>query len=253
MDNISLYSLIALISVIVFIAGIVLLIVSIVMTAKKKKKFVAGIISGIVLLTAGAVFVVYGVFGALTAGLDAAMSMMPLATEFTPDEGSRPISGTLKIDGHEVTIPCSVTDLEHMGYDSDYEYFSGNIDMWPKSNKNGKYEPPHFQVYIDNSYGYKAYDHVRGDDRVSAVKIQNDSGISFEFNDLKFGMSKYAFLMICGTPAHEIDNPTQGDFLYYLGENDTIYRFYFDHEYVLAGIMYGTSDHMVKEMNAIYH
>lgn len=253
MDNVSLYSLIALVSAIGFFAGIALLIVSIVMTVKKKKKFGLGIAGGIVLVIAGAVFVVVGVLGAFVTVADGLVSNLPMPTEFTPAEGSRPVSGTLKIDGHEVTMPCTISDIQHMGYTTDYEYFNNTVDMWPSDNKNGKYEPPHFLVFIDNSYGYESHDHVRGDDQVSAVKIQYDNGIGIEFNEVKFGMSREEFIKIYGTPAYEIDNPVQGDFLYYVGDNDTIYRFQFDSRSTLWGIMYGTSDYMQKEMNWLYH
>ena len=257
MDSISLYSLIARISVFGFIIGNVLLIVSIVLTAKKKKKFAIGIAGGILLIIAGVVFFAYAALNTLIDCLDGMAGNITVATSFTPAEGSRPVSGTLKIDGHEVTMPCKVTDFEHMGYDSDNVYFSGFIYMWPRSNKNGSYEPPHFQARIDNSYGYTSNDHVRGCDQVSAIEIHDDYGIAFEFNELEFGMSKDDFLEIYGPPAYEIDHPTMGDFLYYVGENDTIYRFTFgDHHgdnYYLIGIMYGTSEYMEYEMNGLYH
>ena len=258
MDSISLYSMIAFISVVVFIIGMALMIVSIVLTAKKKRKFAVGIICGVLLMIAGVVFTVFGLINALTATLDAAMDLVPLPTSFTPAEGSRPVSGTLKIDGHEVTMPCTVSDLQNMGYVTDYEYFDHTIGMWPLDNKNGKIVPPHFDAYIDNSYGYKSYDHVKGDDHISAIRLQDDWDIEFEFNDLKYGMSKEAFLEIYGTPAYEIDNPQMGDFLYYVGENDTIYRFKFGNHYggdsdYLIGIMYGTSEYMEYEMNGLYH
>ena len=229
------------------------MIVSIVMTAKKKKKFVAGIISGIVLIIAGLVFVVFGLLNAMLAGVKAVVEIIPTHTSFTPAEGSSPISGTLKIDGNEVAMPCTVTELQNLGYDTDYEWFNQNIYMWPTDNKNGRFETPHFQAYIDNSYGYDSNDHVKGSDQISAIKIQRECDITFEFGDLQYGMSKDAFIEMYGAPAYEIDHPTQGDFLYYVGENDTIYRFAFDHNYTLFGIMYGTSEYMEYEMNGLYH
>ena len=204
-------------------------------------------------MIAGAVFAFYGVIGTLVAGLDAFMSIYPTQTEFTPAEGSRPISSTLKIDGHEVTLPCTVTDIQRMGYTTDYDYFSGNIKMWPIEYENGLYPTPNFQVYIDDSYGYENDDHVSGDDQVAAVKIKNDYKIKIEFDDVKFNMSRDALIETYGPPAYENGNSTQGYFLYYEGENDTIYRFHFDSLYTLVGIMYGTSDFMENAMRWMYY
>ena len=125
MDNTLVYSIITTVSAIAFLVGTVLLIVSIVFTAKGKKPFVAGIICGALIGFCGMIFFVYGLFGQLIIGINTMVSNIPAVTEFTPAEGSRPISGTFKIDGDEVTLPCTVDDLTKLGYDTDYEYFDG--------------------------------------------------------------------------------------------------------------------------------
>ena len=257
MDNASIYSLITTTSAIAFLVGTVLLIVSIVFTAKGKKKFVAGIISGVLVCLAGALFFAYGLFGQFIIGINTMVSNLPVATEFTPAEGSRLISGTFKIDGDEVTLPCTVTDLTRMGYDTDYIYFNGYIMLWTFGSDNSNYDAPQFYVYLDRSYDYDSNAHTRGYDQVAAVKLHDDMGIGFELNDIEFGMTKDDFIAQYGTPAHEIDNPVAGDSLYYLGDNDVIYRFNFGEvnngRIELVGIMVGTSEYMEWEMTGLYH
>lgn len=256
MANASVFSLIILISVIAVIAGIALLIISIVFTAKGKKGFIAGIITGAVIGLAGVMFFTYGAFGALVSGVSTAASDLA-STEFTPAEGSRPISGTLKINGDEVKFPCMVTDLTKLGYNTDFEYFNYNITLWPMGSDNSHHEAPQFYAYIDRSYGYKSYDHVKGSDQVDAVMVRHDLGIDFELNDISFGMSKEAFIKEYGTPAYEIDHSFFGDSLYYLGDNDVIYRFNFgddgSSDKPLVGLMAGTSEYMKLEMKGLYH
>ena len=257
MVNSSVYSLVATVSAIAFLVGIVLLIVSIVFTAKGKKPFIAGIICGALISMCGVLFFFYGLFGQLINGINTMVSNMPVATEFTPAEGSRPISGTFKIDGDEVTLPCTVTDLTKMGYDTDYIYFNGYIMLWTFGSDNSHYDAPQFFVYLDRSYDYDSNAHTRGYDQVVAVKLHDDMGIGFELNDIEFGMTKDDFIAQYGTPAHEIDNRVAGDSLYYLGDNDVIYRFNFgevnDGNIVLVGIMVGTSEYMEWEMTGLYH
>ena len=248
MDPLSAYALITLISVIGFVIGAVLFIVSLVLTAVKKKKFVWGIIGGLALIIAGAVFFVYGVINTARVGIEIAQDFMP--TEFTPAEGSRVVSGTLKVDGYEVTMPCTVNDLQLIGYKTDYYYFGHGIDMWLLNDKN---QEQHFPAYLDNSYGYENQDRVSGEDQVAAIIIKCDSGVTFEFNDLKFYMKQDELINRYGTPAYKIDDSNYGNYLYYLGENDTIYRFQFDSNKYLVSIMYGTSDFMKDEMNWLYH
>ncbi|WP_034448173.1 hypothetical protein [Butyrivibrio sp. AE2032] len=258
MDNTLVYSIITTVSAIAFLVGTVLLIVSIVFTAKGKKTFVAGIICGALIVFCGMIFFVYGLFGQLIIGINTIVSNIPAVTEFTPAEGSRPISGTFKIDGDEVTLPCTVDDLTKLGYDTDYEYFDGCIMLWIFGSDNMHYDAPQFFVYLDRSYGYDSYAHTRGFDQVAAVKIRNDLGIGFELNDIAFGMTKEDFIAQYGTPAYEIDNSFYGDSLYYLGDNGVIYRLNFGSvdgsgNLVLVGVMVGTSEYMEREMTGLYH
>ena len=144
-----------------------------------------------------------------------------------------------------------------MGYDTDYVYFNGYIMLWTFGSDNSHYDAPQFYVYLDRSYDYNSNAHTRGYDQVVAVKLHDDMGLGFELNDIEFGMTKDDFIMQYGTPAHEIDNRVAGDCLYYLGDNNVIYRFNFgevgDGNIVLVGIMVGTSEYMEWEMTGLYH
>ena len=234
------------ISLIAAVVGAVLLVVSIAKTRKGKKKFIAGIICGGLLAFYGLSYAASGVFSGF-------ITFVVSNEKLFPAEGSKPISGTFIFEGEELKLPVKVSDLTGRGYDTDYEYFDECIFLWRKGNGD-RYNSPIFEAYIDRSHGYKSYDKVGFSDNVVAVNLRSDAEFKFEFNEIKYGMSKDDFLNRFGTPAHEINDPVFYDSLYYLGDNGVIYRFNFSSRAkTLFSVMVGTSEFMKWEMKGLYH
>ena len=240
------------ISLIVAVAAIVLFFISIAKTCKGKKKFIIGIVLGGIL----------GFFGLISAASGAVTYFLTTVTvpavakamEFTPAEGSKPISGTFKFEGEEIKFPVKLSDLTNRGFETDYEYFDKIITIWRKAEGNNKFNSKVFYAYLNKSYSYKSYDKVGFSDDVAAISFRIDDEFGFEFNDIKFGMLKDDFVKEYGTPAHLIADSFYGDSLYYLGDNDVIYRFNFSpSDHTLMSVMVGTSEYMKSEMKGLYH
>ena len=179
---------------------------------------------------------------------------LPKHTTFSAAEGSKKISGTLKISGKEITLPCKIADLKSRGFDTDNKFSSeGIIRMWPSDYENGSSEAPYFYACMSGNLKYEKDEKVKDEELVAAIKFKEDNKIDYELNGISFGMTEDEFIKLLGKPAYERDYGPQGYGRYYEGTNGSVYRFMFDSKKTLWTIMIATPEYIDWEINYLYH
>lgn len=204
----------------------------------RMKKVFALIISGILLM-------------ALTGCSFDISSLLSSGTSFTPAADSSPIPGAPKIAGEEISLPCKVKDLKSQGFETDYLYEDGYVKMWhiteeQRGNNLCMY------LYPDKGYDYKDKDHIDDDVVIAAIMVTQFDMIDFDFNGIRIWLSKEDFLEIAGTPAYEKKLLLDGEYYFYLGDNDQIYRFKFLATDRLEEFLFGTKEYMIDEKGRLY-
>ena len=203
---------------------------------KNIKKVFAFIIAGIMLVSlAGCSF-------------DITSLVFP-AKSFTPAADSDPISGFPTIAGEEISLPCKVIDLKNQGFETDYLYEDGYVKMWHVSEeKRGN----NLNMYLCLDKDYKDKDYVDDADTVVAIMVTQFDHIEFDFNGIRLWTSKEDVLKIAGTPAYEKEILFKGEYYFYLGDNDLIYRFKFLATDKVEDILFGTKEYMLDEKGRPY-
>lgn len=244
-----------LVCAIILIAGIVLLVVSIKRTAKGKKKSIAGIICGSLLGFIACIGIIYCVGGMLIIAAVPAFDAMAseaaaLSTEFTTVPGSRMITGQIRINGDEITLPCTIADFKSKGYETDYKYVDKTVMFWSDEDSENGTGPSYLYAHLadDNVYGYA--DRTRDEDLIVAIELHDDDKTAFQLNGIIFGMSENDFINKIGTPALQMHDPAWGDTLYYVGDNGLMYRFNFSYQ-TLHKVTVGTSEYIERESKNI--
>lgn len=204
---------------------------------EKIKKVFAFIISGIMLVAlAGCRFDI--------------SSLISSETAFTPAADSSPLSGTPKVEGEEITLPCTVKDLENQGFETDYIYDRGYVKMWHISEEQ-RGNTLNMYLCLENAQDYEQNDHISGDDTVVAIRFFQYDHIDFDLNGIRLWTSKEDVLKIAGTPAYEKKYPLKG-YYFYLGDKDLIYRFEFMSTDRVEEILVGTKEYMTDEKGQLY-
>ncbi len=182
--------------------------------------------------------------------------MLPGQKSFNPDPDSEKIKGAFLLFGEEISLPCTVADLTSQGFETDYQWDSdGMISMWPGTDLNKSGAPSHFYACIDREWISKLEknEKVTEDCVIAAIKFQDDSNVTFELNDIEFGIPAEDFVNTFGKPAYEFDYGSQGYGRYYEGNNGCVYRFIFGYEKKLWNIMIATPEYINWEINNLYH
>ncbi|MBR3142069.1 MAG: hypothetical protein IKF09_02845 [Clostridiales bacterium] len=178
-------------------------------------------------------------------------SLISPETSFTPAADSSPISGAPKIADEEIFLPCTVKDLKNKGFETDYLIKDGSVKMWhieeeQRGNNLDMY------VYPDKGYDYKDNDIIKDDDTVAAIKVIQSDHIELDLNGIRIWTSKEDVLKISGTPAYEKKLPFDGEYYFYLGDNDQIYRLKFLATDRLEEFLVGTKEYMTDEKGRLY-
>ena len=204
----------------------------------KIKKVFAFIVSGILLVQlAGCSFDI--------------SSLISSENSFTPAADSSPISGAPKIAGEVISLPCTVKDLKNNGFETDYLVEDDYVKMWHiTEEKRGN--NLNMYVYPDKGYDYKDNDYIKDNDTIVAILVTQFDQIDLDFNGIRIWISKEDFLKIAGTPAYEKELPFKGDYYFYLGDNDQIYRFKFLATDRLEEFLVGTKEYMIDEKGRLY-
>ena len=211
---------------------------NIMLSTNTLKKTFALIISGVMLLSlAGCSFNL--------------SSLVSPETSFTPAEDSNPIHGAPKIAGESISLPCTVTDLKNKGFETDYLVEDGCVKMWHTTEER-RVNNLNMYLYPDNGYGYKDKDLISDDDTIVAIKVIQSDHIELDFNGIRIWTPKDDILEIAGTPAYEKDLPFDGNYYFYLGDNDQVYRFKFLATDKLEEFLFGTKDFMIDAKGQPY-
>ena len=178
-------------------------------------------------------------------------SLVSPETSFTPAVDSNPIHGTPRIADESISLPCTVTDIKNKGFDTDYIVEEGHVKMWhiTKERRGNNLD---MYVYPDKGYGYKDKDLISDDDTIVAIKVIQSDHIELDFNGIRIWMEKDDFFEIAGTPAYEKDLPFDGNYYFYLDDNDQVYRFKFLATDRLEEFLFGTKDYMIDEKGQPY-
>ena len=189
-------------------------------------------------------FILSGIMLAALAGCSFDISSLVSSnTSFTPAADSSPISGSPKIAGEEISLPCKVKDLKNKGFETDYLYENGYVKMWHIAEEN-RGNNPCMYLYPDKGYDYKDKDYINDDDTIVAIMVSQFEQIDLDLNGIRIWSSKEDFLKIAGTPAYEKKLAFKGEYCYYLGDNDQIYRFKFLATDRLEEFLMGTKEYM---------
>ena len=243
-------TLLMLVSLAVMICALVWMIISIVLTAKGKKKNIIGIIAGALLCVAGLYFFASGLLvRAVDYGMEKADSMMP---KFTVDPESKPIAGTLMINDNEIKLPCTVGDLKKTGLVAGKVWDGEEIYLWPEDNVNGRNGTPCFCAYRQKAQDGENSAEVKDNDVIVAVYFPADKEMDFKYSDIKYYIPLDDFQKKYGKAAYNINDSFRGNKSYYLGDNDLIIKVSFTPDSrVLNGFMIGTSEYMQKDATKI--
>jgi hypothetical protein len=181
-------------------------------------------------------------------------SELPKHTTFSAAEGSKKIPGSLKISGKEITLPCTISDLKKLGFDTDNKFTSeGAIRMWPADNENGSSETSYFYACLSGNLKYENDEKIKNEENIAAIKFSEDNKIDFELEGISFGMTADEFIKILDKPAYERDYGPQGYGRYYEGTNGSVYRFMFGGDKTLWSVMIATPEYIDWEINYLYH
>ncbi|MBO4460158.1 MAG: hypothetical protein J5778_05810 [Clostridiales bacterium] len=173
-------------------------------------------------------------------------SLFSSETSFTPATDSNTIHGTPKIAGEEILLPCTISDLKNKGFETDYLYENGYVKMWHISEEK-RGNNLCMYVYLDKAYDYKDNDNINDDDTVVAILVTQYDHIDLDFNGIRIWGAKEDILNIAGTPAYEKEVFLAGNYCFYLGDNDQVYRLKFLATDKLEEFLFGTKDYMIDE------
>ncbi len=196
-------------------------------------------------------FVITGLMLASLAGCSFNLSPLGSSKAAAPAEDSTPIHGSPKIAEESISLPCTVRDLKNTGFETDYIVEDGSVKFWHTSEEL-RGNNLNMYVYPDEGYGYKDKDLISDSDTIVAIKVTSFDHIDFDFNGIRIWMDKEDFLNIAGTPAYERSVMLKGDYYFYLGDNDQVYRFQFLATDKLEEFLVGTSDYMIDEKGQPY-
>lgn len=102
-------------------------------------------------------------------------------------------------------------------------------------------------LVLDKRNGYKDNDHISDDDTVVAIKVTQFDKIEFDLNGIRIWLAKDEVLKIAGTPAYRKKLPLDGEYCFYLGDNDLIYRFKFMATDKVEEVLFGTKAYMTDD------
>ena len=214
-------------------------------------------LAGIIILVLGQVFMVlsfilFFIFG--HSSRIASTTTEPTETTFNPQ--STVITGTPKIFGHEITLPCTIGELKAMGFDVDYDVAGGGVQMWPADGREHYMRGPHFKCHLDRD-SYDDSKNLASDDSiVVAIEFQEYNEVEFDFHKISFKTTEGVILASFGEPAFEEDNELDGHKSFYKGDNGLMYRFSYrysncrtynsesDKDRSIWIIMFGTEEYM---------
>ena len=233
-------SLIMLASLGVMVCALVWMIISIVLTAKGKKKNIIGIILGAILCVGGLYFFASSLLvKAVDYGAKAVDSM---TAKFTVDPDSKPVSGTLMINDSEIKLPCTVGDLKKNGLAASKAWDGEEIYLWPEDNVNGRNGTPDGEESAE----------VKDSDVIVALYFLADKEMEFKYSEIKYYIPLDDFQKKYGKAAYNINDTFRGNRSYYLADNDLIIKVTFTPDSrVLNGFMIGASDYMKKDATKI--
>lgn len=243
-------SLIMLASLGVMTCALVWMIISIVLTAKGKKKNIIGIIAGALLCVGGLYFFASSLLvKAVDYGAKAVDSM---TAKFTVDPESKPISGTLMINDTEIKLPCTVGDLKKNGLAASKAWDGEELYLWPEDNVNGRNGTPCFCAYRQKASEGEESSEVKDSDVIVALYFPADKEMEFKYSEIKYYIPLDDFQKKYGKAAYIINDTYRGVRLFYLGDNDLIVEVTFTpSSRVLDGFMIGTSEYMKKDATKI--
>ena len=170
---------------------------------------------------------------------------------FSPDKDSSPISGVPKIEDEEISLPCTVKDLKDKRFETDYLFEKGYVKMWHvREEKRGN--NLNMYLLLEKRNEYKDNEHISDDDTVVAIKVTQFDKIEFDLNGIRIWLDKDEVLKIAGTPAYKTKLPLDGEYFFYLGDNDLIYRFKFLATDRVEEVLFGTKEYMINEKGQLY-
>ena len=243
-------SLIMLASLGVMTCALVWMIISIVLTAKGKKKNIRGIILGAILCVGGLYFFASLLLvKAVDYGMEKTDSMV---SKFTVDPESKPISGTLMINDSEIKLPCTVGDLKKNGLAASKAWDSEEIYLWPEDKVNGRNGTPCFCAYRQKAPDGEESAEVKDSDVIVALYFPADKEMEFKYSEIKYYIPLDDFQKKYGKAAYNINDTFRGNRSYYLADNDLIIKVTFTPDSrVLNGFMIGASEYMQNDATKI--
>jgi hypothetical protein len=181
-------------------------------------------------------------------------STVPTETTFNPQ--ATVITGTPKLFGHQITLPCTIGELKAMGFDVDNKAHAGSIQMWPADGRDHASAGPHFECHLDRDSYDDSKNLVSDDTIVVAIEFQEYNEVEFDFHNISFKTTEDVILSSFGVPAFEEDDPIYGHKSFYNGDNGCMYRFTYgysncrdynsesDKDRNILIIMFGTEEYM---------
>jgi len=208
-----------------------------------KRKLIFGIAGGIVGILILAVMEIVLVYSFVSVGIGSLFGFIQTPPGITLSSNSDPIHGTMTVYGEEITLPCTVEELESKGYSTDYKWSSGWIGMWRSENTDP--DAPHLDAYIERQPNGSEYLNVTGSDKIVAIRFKRT--IDFEINGIVSTTRKTEVLSRFGNTAYEADDALSHEvrYLYYLGDADLVYRFGYKDD-VLYEVEVGTKKFMTR-------
>ncbi|MDY6338599.1 MAG: YrzE family protein [Saccharofermentans sp.] len=240
-----------------FVATLVFSIAGMISSKNGKRRGWQFGLAGIIILVLGQVFMVLSFILFFIFGHNSRITSTttePTETTFNPQ--STVITGTPKIFGHEITLPCTIGELKAMGFDVDYDVAGGGVQMWPADGREHYMRGPHFECKLDRD-SYDDSKNLASDDSiVVAIEFQEYNKVEFDFHNISFKTTEDVILSSFGVPAFEEDNELDGHKSFYKGDNGLMYRFSYsysncrtynsesDKDRSIWIIMFGTEEYM---------
>ena len=163
----------------------------------------------------------------------------------TAPETGDVIPGKLTLFGEEITLPCSVADLEKKGFStSELEWSNGKkIEMWHGEERG---ESNAVWVYKDTSNDTPNYAYTIHEGKAAAIFIPQSADFAIGEND--YAKLSNSLTTLFPEPAHKKEKSDSDgrEYIWYLGENNMMYRFEYQND-KLVGILAGTVEY-VKNM-----
>ncbi len=240
-----------------FVATLVFSIAGMISSRNGKRRGWQFGLAGIIILALGQVFMVlsfilFFIFG--HSSRITSTTTEPTETTFNPQ--STLITGTPKIFGHEITLPCTIGELKAMGFDVDYDVAGGGVQMWPADGREHYMRGPHFECKLDRDSYDDSNNLISDDTIVVAIEFQEYNKVEFDFHNISFKTTEDVILSSFGVPAFEEDNELDGHKSFYKGDNGLMYRFSYsysncrtynsesDKDRSIWIIMFGTEEYM---------